>query len=70
MTAPSLTISTIENGTLALSPSERPVLITGTGVSCQSLRTMTERPHQAPGWATREKLLACLLLSVASSLAG
>lgn len=70
MTAPSLTISTIENGTLALSPSERPVLITGTGVSCQSLRTMTERPHQAPGWATREKLLACLLLSVAYVVAG
>ena len=70
MTAPSLTISTIENGTLALSPSESPVLIAGTDVRCQSLRAMTERPHQAPGWATREKLLACLLLSVAYVVAG
>jgi hypothetical protein len=31
MTAPSLTISTTQNGTLSLSPSDNPVLITGAG---------------------------------------
>jgi PAS domain S-box-containing protein len=31
---------------------------------------LTERPLQAPTWATREKLLACLLLSVAYVVAG
>jgi hypothetical protein len=31
---------------------------------------MTERPLQVTSWATREKVLACLLLSVAYVVAG
>jgi PAS domain S-box-containing protein len=46
-------------------PSERDILC-----HCEDSRAMRERPPQGPSWATREKLLACLLLSFAYVVAG